>query len=330
MSKLLQKEDLTLSHKDVEVLELAPCERSNGIFVNEVFNNATARIENPFKAIVIDKGSDMKKGAKLYQEKNPETLIIHDISHILSNVMEKILRDDHVWIAYNKELTLTRHRVQQTEFAALMPPTLRKDARFMDISGIVFWPEKIKDKRKKGVLKGISEKRFDEYLGWIKKYKKSLVEWDLMVRSGEMIKEIIRENLLSHGVYEYIEGVFKAFNLKGKMILAFISEALKQVYQEVEKLGLNEQILASTEVLESIYGKYKYINVGSEQGISGNVLGMCNFIGPEIAEENVLKNMESTSTKTMLKWVSEKVSASIGSLRKRFQIRTKFVKIIDV
>jgi len=323
MNKLLQKESLTLSHKDVEVLELAPCERSNGIFVNEVFNDATARIENPFKAIIIDKGSDMKKGAKLYQDKNPKTLIIHDISHILSNVMEKILKDDPIWEAYKSDLTHTRHCVQQTEFAALMPPTQRRDARYMDISGIVFWPERIEDKRKKGALEDIPKERFDEYLGWKKKYKKHLVEWANMVRSGEMIKEIIRENLLSHGIYEYIEGVFEVFNFKGKKIQAFISEALKQIYQEVEKLNPNERILASTEVLESIYGKYKDINVGSEQGISGNVLGICNFIGPEITEENVLKNMESISTKTMLKWVSEKVTASIGRLRKRFQIKDK-------
>ncbi len=323
------KPDLTLSHKDVQVLELAPCERSNGEFVNKTFSDAMKRIDNPFRAIIIDRGTDIKKGATLFQESHPETKIIHDISHKLSNVLEKILKDDPTWIAYNKELTLTRHRVQQSEFAALMPPVQRRDARFMDISDIVFWPDRILKAKDNGNLKDISANRFEEYLGWMRKYKESLIEWETIVQAGEMIKEITRECWLSKEIYAYIKTAFEEFQIKGSKIKLFIDDSLKAVLEEVEKLGDDEIMLCSTEVLESIFGKYKAINAGSEQGISGNVLAICSFVSSEKTEEQILINMEQCSTKTMNTWVVKKVGDTLGKLRKKFfkKSRTKFDKI---
>jgi hypothetical protein len=323
-NKIMERKDLTLTHKDVEVLGLAPCETSNGIFVHNAFMEACEKIKKPFKAIVIDRGSDIKCGAKHFQRVYPETKIIHDISHKLSNVLEKILKDNPSWIAYNQELTLTRHRVQQTEFAALMPPKQRRDARFMDISGAVLWPQRMWEIEKNGKLGDVSKDRFEEYLGWMKKYKNNLFEWEWIVSSGEMIKEIIRQNWLSKEIYEYIEGIFKEFKIKQKLVKLFVKEALQTVLEEVEKLDEGEKMLASTEVLESIFGKYKAINVGSEQGISGNVLGICTFIGPELTETQILVNMEKTPTKTMFYWVKEKLGNSVGSIRKKFFQRTKF------
>src|SRR5262249_20246275 len=88
MNSLESREDLTLSHKDVEVLGIYPTEKSTGKFIEEAFDDSAKRIGGNFLATVLDQGSDIKMGAKLFQENHPSVKIIHDISHKLSNVME--------------------------------------------------------------------------------------------------------------------------------------------------------------------------------------------------------------------------------------------------
>jgi hypothetical protein len=321
-NKTKTRSNLTLSHEDVEVLALAPCERSNWEFVNQTFEHAVEKVGGSFKAIVIDRGSDIKKGAKFFQQSHLGTKIIHDISHLLSNVMEKILKDDPIWIAYLKDLTLTRHRVQVTEFAALMPPTLQRDARYMDISDIVYWSSKIADIRNSGNLDAIPEERFNEYLGWLKKYEEPLAEVEIIVSIAEMIKEITREEWLSAGCYEYISSFLEETGIVKGKVKEFVEMALALILEETNKLG-DDTILASTEVLESIFGKYKLINSGSGQGVSGNVLGMCIFAGSKLTEEKVLTNLETCSTQSVKDWVVNKVGETIGRLRKRFFKKTK-------
>jgi hypothetical protein len=334
--EIKKRQDLTLTYQDVEILELAPCIKSNGLFVCKTFNDASNRVsggKGALQAIVIDRGSDIKKGAHLYQKSHPLTKVIHDITHKLSNVMEKALKDHPIWIAYTKELTLTRHRVQNTEFAAMMPPVQRRDARFMDISDIVLFRNRTLRIKKSGNLEGItSEERFNEYLGWLDKYEIFLNECETMVGAAEMIKENTRQHWISKEVYEYLKMNFGYCELEEGIAKEFIDNAMKTVLEEVEKLGDGETMLASTEVLESIFGKFKQINFGSEQGVSGNVLGICTFVGGGITEEKIISNMEKCSTNAMKKWVDEHVGDnSIGRLRKKIfkNLRTKFDEKIE-
>ncbi len=332
-SKIENRDDLTLNHKDVEVLQLAPCIRSNGKFVCDILNNAAKCIKGSLMAVVIDRGPDVKKGTSLFKENNPSTKILHDISHKLSNVMEKNLKNDPLWIDYTGELTLARHRVQQTEFTALMPPVQRRDARFMDIRDIVFWKSRINEIKKRGNLKEIPEERFNEYLGWLNKYTDPIAEWEIMVEACEMIKEITRKCWLSKDIYEYIKNAVGYFEIAEGKAKEFIKEALETLHEEAEKLTDDEKILCSTEVLESIFGKYKQINVGSQQGVSGNVLGICIFTGRNLTQDQIITNMERCSTKIVKKWVEENVSETIGKLRKKFfkkENETKFDEKFEV
>ncbi len=99
-----------------------------------------------------------------------------------------------------------------------------------------------------------------------------------MVGIVEMIKETVRTFGLSKGVYSYLKIFFEEASIKGERLEIFVSESLRAVWKEAEKLKGEETIISSTEVLESVFGKYKAINQGT-QGITGNVLGSCAFVG---------------------------------------------------
>ncbi|MCH9626197.1 MAG: hypothetical protein S4CHLAM123_13900 [Chlamydiales bacterium] len=146
-----------------------------------------------------------------------------------------------------------------------------------------------------------------------------------MVKTAELIKETIRIFGLSKGVYSYLQVFFEEAPIEGSRLIIFTYNSLYSVWKEAEKLTDHETVLASTEVLESIFGKYKAINEGA-QGITGNVLGICSFVGPKKSEKNIKEAMERCSVKEGLGWIKDKVGISISSLRRQFFTTSKKTK----
>jgi hypothetical protein len=329
METLKNREDLTLAHKDVEVLGIYPTEKSTGEFIEEALVDSAKRIGGKFLAVVIDQGSDIKKGANLFKKKHPELIVMHDIAHKLSNVMEHELKNDPQWSKYIQQLNFTRRSAFQTEFAALMPKKQREKARFMDIGDLVNWPQRILKIKEEGLLKELSKERYEKYLGWIETtYIEDLQIWGCMEGIVRMIKEITRINGLSLDVYEYLKIFLTKASLKGNRIQKFISKTLHTVWEEVAKLDKKEVIISSTEVIESIFGKYKAINEGLH-GITSTILGLCTFVGKTRSIIEIKNAMETWSVKKAAEFVKEKFGQTLSSLRRRYYPpikRTKFDK----
>ena len=66
MSKLKQRADYTLTHEDVVMLDLHLTEKSTGEFVHKSFEETRNRIGSDFLGVVIDQGSDVKKGVRQF------------------------------------------------------------------------------------------------------------------------------------------------------------------------------------------------------------------------------------------------------------------------
>jgi hypothetical protein len=331
MNQLDTRNDLTLSHKDVEVLGLYPTEKSTGKFVEGAYEDSAKRIGGNFLANVLDQGSDIKMGARLFQQSHSKVKLLHDISHKLSNVMEHELKNDKNWSAYIQELNMTRRRVFQTELSALMPKKQREKARFMDISHLVYWPDRIKRSKENGCLKIISEERYEDYLGWIDKFTILLDQWKGMVGTTKLIKETVRKYGYSMDVYVYLKMIFDEAMIEEDRVGKFISKCLNTLLEEVKKLEEGQTLVGSTEVIESVFGKYKSINEGLH-GITGNILGICTFVGRQKSVQEIKESMENCSVLKAVKFVKQKFGQTLASLRKQFfpaSKRTKFDSNIE-
>jgi hypothetical protein len=326
IEKLEQREDYTLNHQDVEILGLHITEKATGEFVQQSFEETRNQIGFDFLGVVIDQGGEMKKGCRQYQKDHADTVVIHDIKHKMSLVMEHALKKDLVWIEFNKKMLETRRLIQQTELAAMVPPRQRNKARFMDIGYILNWPKRILKAKQNGRLDCISDKRYEEYFGWFKDYKEAFEDWGFMEGAVNMINSICREHGLSHETYEYIRiNIEEALSIAEEHLKKFLKEALKSVEEESYKLKVEQVMLCSTEVEESIFGKFKELNSGS-QGIGSNILGLATFVGSKLTERSIKEAMESCSTKKGLMWIKQKVGDTLGSLRHRFFYKSKETK----
>lgn len=325
MSKLESREDLTLSHKDVEVIGLYPTTKSTGKFVEEAYEDSAKRIGGNFLANVLDQGSDIKMGVRLFQQNHPNTKLLHDISHKLSNVMEHELKNDKNWFEYVQELNMTRRRGFQTELSALMPKKQREKARFMDIGYLVNWPDRVKTSKENGFLESIPKDRYQDYLGWIDRFILLLDVWKRMVGAVNLIKEAVRKYGYSMDVYTHLKMIFDEAMIEDDRMREFILKCLNTLYEEIKKIDEGQRLIGSTEVIESVFGKYKAINEGLH-GITGNILGVCTFVGREKNIQEIKEAMENCSVEKAKEFVKQKFGQTIASFRNQFFPRIKGTK----
>lgn len=324
MSHLECREDYTLNFCDVEILGLHLTQKCTGEFVYNALEETRERVGDDILAVVIDEGADVKKGARLFQEKHNKTQILHDMPHKLSLVMKWALTNDAIWSDFLKKLLETRRLIQQTELTALMPGNQRSKGRYMDVGYLVKWPRRILERRASGNLDSIPENRFRKYFGWISDFWDSIINWEFMVEAVDLIKGIVRQMGLSFDIYESLKMVFDEAStiIENEQLTTFLSKSIGTVQEEYEKLAEGEKIICSTEVLESAFGKFKEITSGY-QGITGNVLGMATYLGADNTEEDIKQAMETCSVQSATTWVKEKVGKTVGSYRYEYFRKNK-------
>jgi len=319
LDKLEERDEYKLSLEDLHIIGIHPTENSTGEFANKAFDEARQKVGGTLSlaAFVIDQGSDVTKGGKLLQETNKNVKFIHDLSHKLALVLEKELVEDPMWEEYTQRLTKTGQLIHQTELAALKPPKLRSKARFMNVARYVAWQDKILQNKQAGNLDKIPEDRYEQYFGWLYKFGPSLDIWIPKIGLVERIKDVTRTYGLSEDSYNYLLEEIAQMPLEN-CLESFIETVFNTVYEEVEKLDDGQTLPAFTEVLESLFGSYKYHTSQGGHGITGNILTLGTLVGKPQTTEEIQRVMEETSVRQMLGWVTEKVGETVGTLRRKF------------
>lgn len=319
LNELYKREDNTLTFNDLEIIGIHPTKKATGEFAEKSFRTDIKRLGGfkNLKAIIIDQGSDLTKGAKLLQQGEKKLKVLHDISHKLALVLERDLKDDPLWEDYTKHLTKTKQLVQQTELAGLQPPKQRSKARFMNVSLYIDWFLKVKKSKEDGNLNHIPEERFNEYFGWMSKFEFFYEILHQKVGITEIIKDTVRRGGYSIEMYEHLITLFDCMPLD-QGVRPFICEALDAVYEEVEKLDEGERLPGTTEIGESLFGSYKNHSASGGHGITGNVLTFGALVGKTQTSEEIRKTMEETPVQSVLDWVNSMIGDTLAKLRNRF------------
>ena len=109
------------------------------------------------KQIVADRGSDIKKGIELYQDKNPEVIYTYHVTHQMANLLKKELSSDKKYQDFVGDCLKARQQIQQTELYFLMPPKQRAKARDNNLDIWVKWGLEILNYESKNDFKEIND-----------------------------------------------------------------------------------------------------------------------------------------------------------------------------
>ena len=127
-----------LSHKDVEVLGIEIMDSTKGEMIEQQLDKISERVGVPVQ-IVADNGSDLAKGIKLYQQKHPEVIYTHDVTHAMALLLKKKLNSDERYQSFIKECNICRQKLKQTELSFLSPPAQRSQCRYFNVEKLTEW-----------------------------------------------------------------------------------------------------------------------------------------------------------------------------------------------
>jgi len=318
-----------LSHQDVEVLALEILDSTRGEVIEQKISALCEKVGNPIQ-IIADHGSDLERGIKLYKEKHIEVIYTYDVTHAMALILNHELVPDEKYQSFIKNCHQSKQQLQQTELAFLAPPSQRSKCRYFNVEILINWATIILDlflseedpryqirfvalvellpEIKPEVLK----QKIQEKLGWLVNYKEEIESWQKMVNSTRMVETELKLNGLNKESLNTIEQSLLSINSTNK-IQQNIREYLTR---ECAKLTSEKTFLATSDIIESIFGKYKQSSGRSSFKQIGQFILTLSLSTINLTEIFIKQALETISYFDVTTWSEEVFGQSMFSKRK--------------
>jgi hypothetical protein len=312
-------QDRILGHEDVELIDLVPVTESNGKVVYRQLQAAAAKTGVP-RAIVSDGGSDLHAGIERFCQAHPTTAWLYDIKHKTACLLKHALEQDASWPEFLEKVHRFKQQVSLTPLAALAPPQQRSKARYMNVDVLVDWAQEALlalDHPQALRKAGLKVRRVEEKLGWLRKFGPPLRRWGEMLSVIGAAEHYVRHEGIHAKAAEELVAVLPKSTIPAvqrlrKQLLEFIAAECQQARED-------ERLLGSSEVLESIIGKFKHVaGERGQHGLTGMVLSIGALVG-SLAVETVQTAMTETTTTEVWNWCRSHLSATVQSVRQRIR-----------
>ena len=306
--------DRALKLSDVKVLMVSPGKTSNGNIVLKKLESLALEIGVP-RAVIADAGSDIKSGIEQFCRLTRGTVYLYDIKHMVANLLKSEFEKDKAWNDFLDLATKTRKFIQQSAIAGLAPPSLRIKARFMNLAPLIAWGVKTLNRLDSDQYpKTVDVRQAEIKLGWLPFFREDLLSWNRILNKAVMAEKIVREAGYHIGVTSQVDQKLN-FTDTCPRSKSFQAKMIDAIFRQESKLKLNDHFISSSEILESLFGKYKYLQ--SQQAKSGftvSVLALSAMTG-ETTPEIIQRAMASTTVKQVNNWGAENIGVSVQAQR---------------
>lgn len=268
-----------LAHSEMEVLLLEVVTTSNGAVVCDQLRRLIGRIGTPVQ-IVSDHGGDLVKGIELLRQTYPEVVDTYDVSHKLACLLKAELESDARWQEFVAQAGRARAFLQQAAGGVPRPPSLRTKSRYQNLGPLVSWGLEILDLDGPGFGDRLGKQRsttadqarlwFDQKLGWLKDFAGELASWQGLLRLIEQTQRQIREGGLHSASASQLRQNLKPIDDRGRQFAERVWEFL---VGQCQRVPAGQRYVGCSEVIESIFGKYKsYLERSPSPSLGNNVL----------------------------------------------------------
>jgi hypothetical protein len=315
-----QADPRPLEHQDVRLLHLAPMEHSDGQAVRRELKKVVARTGVP-RQIVSDGGADLKKGVELFRQTHPRTTHTYDITHKVACLLKKELEADPAWEQFISESNLARRGLALTSAGFLVPPALKTKARYMNLDSLVGWGRKalaylkrLRKRRQKRAAAAAEARLIEARLKGLRRFRGRLTEWSTLLTVAQAAEHYVRH----HGWHAAAEAELRrrlqplancarSRRLKNRL-LQFAAE-------QAAAARPGERLIGSTEVLESLIGKYKRLQaLHSAHGMTQMILALGAIVGRR-CQDTIHQALTHTTTRHVADWCRAHLGPTLQSRR---------------
>lgn len=291
LSDLMKKREvrgnLCLTHEDMEPLRIELMAKSSGERVAEILEEITKEI-GPAMQLIADHGGDVNKGTKIYCEAHKETVNTYDITHKLACLLKSELKDDESWQEMVTQINDTKQKTKQSLEACLSPPRQTEKARFMNVDTQIDWLEEMVDLLNHVLPEFLDVNKVRGKLGWILGYEDVIEEYVEMIVIVRETRNLIRnEGLQWRSYIDLFKLLKKRFSKKmSSRAFGFAKKVIGFLKVEGKCITRGNVLLGSSEVIESVFGKYKQLEerIKATKSITPCILSIAAMLGKNTVE----------------------------------------------
>lgn len=321
-SKFPMNRALTL--EDLEVLSLCIVSSLNAKVITRVLNEVASNV-GKIRCICSDRGSEILRGIKDFQVNHLETRQINDTAHRIANLLEATLEHSEKWKEFREHVTQARRRMQNSLISGLLPPSPRTKARYMNIDSLIRWAaEMLLLIDNPDSLPEVEREELKKYVGWLIKYREEVGYWNRIISIGVVARDLVRVEGIHMNIANFFEQSISSIKI-GFRELKYVDEIIIFLLGQSNEVKPGERFLGSSEVLESLFGKIKYME--HEQtafGFTSLVLAAMAHVG--LSDDEIISKANKTIKLSDIdEWTTREIGRSVQSQRR--QIKKIIVKL---
>jgi len=305
-----------LKHEDMTLLNLTPMERSSGEAVERQLRLTLEQTGRP-REILTDGGADLKSGIERFSKDQHGVVHARDIKHKAATLLKKHLEADPRWAAFGTQAQQTKRKITQTELACLNPPALKSKARYMNLDPLVAWGQAALDYLDQPhSVAGLelNASALTEKLGWLQEYRAVLEEWSELMQVVSSTNDYVRRQGFHADAAPELRGVLHPLANRplGQTMCA---ELLAFVDEQSAQAKPQERLIGSSEVIESVIGKYKQLQGHHSQG---GMTAMILSVGAIVADRTlatIRQAFAAIKTNAVQEWTRNHLGISLQAQR---------------
>ena len=313
-------QERALEHRDVELLAMEVMQSTQGKLIEEKLSELTKQVGQPVQ-ILSDHGSDLKKGIELYQQKHQDVIYTYDVTHGMALLLKHELATDERYQSFLQQCHQCRQQLQQTELAFLLPPAQRSQCRYFNVEKLIDWARKLLDAPWETLVELVPTlepvpltERLKDKLGWLIDYQEELDSWAQMVNLTRTLETQLKLCGLNRKSLSIFEQQHLATGINSTEL--FQQQILDYLATESSRIREGQTLLATSDVIESVFGKYKHFSSRCPLKEMGQMLLTIPLSTMTLTASVVKQALETVRGLDLQAWSAQVFGQSMLSKRK--------------
>jgi hypothetical protein len=308
-----------LEHHQVVVLDLWVTVHCTGLDVEKRLKDLAGHVGVP-KQIVSDHGSDLSKGVRLFRAANPVVVDTYDVTHKLACLVKAELKADPRWEEFLRYCTSSLFQLQQSRGAFLTPPGPRSLERYMNVDRHTEWATRMlavldmPDKTLVGELLGLDEQEansfLEEKLGWLRGFRQEATRFQRLIEAVKQTEAEVKNHGLSRQTAARLWKRMPTQLRRDDSLRAFLRGLKSYLKEEGSKVPAGQSWLGTSDVIESLFGKYKWFLEKSPDGEVGASVLALPLLTVDLTAELVDEALLTVSAQDVRCWANDSLGPS--------------------
>lgn len=306
---------------DVRVLSVVPGTKWKKDDVGKVYLK-TAEQNGVPRDLICDGATELRDPAQKLEKIGKKPNVIGDMKHRAANILEKVVGKDERFVEFQKQVGLTRNRVQQTELSHFSPPPMKQKSRFMNLGPLLRWGTMVCSHLRHPTSRGrqgITDDRMQEKLGWVEAYSEDLASWNQCQELINVTLKFVNSQGIYQGASQQLASLLEQTTSHWPKHCpagdAVIKGLIEHALQTESCLRENERGWGSTELLESLYGQYKHLEGQHSKGGFTGLLAALPALTVDWTAAIVRQHLARVSVREMKDWVKDNLGQTLASRR---------------